>query len=89
MEVLINMNRKHFPMKKYIVSAINEINNPSYLKYLLVKMYKIGQLKEFNVLNDYEWSLKDQNEMKYNVFKAAFTKEFVIVHLAPERPILG
>lgn len=86
MEVLIKMNRNNFPMEKYIVSASNEINNPGYFKYLPMENFKIGQLKKFNVLNDCEWPAKDQidlDEMQYNAFKAALTKEFVIVQGPP------
>lgn len=86
MQVLQNLNANNFPMEKYIISACNKIENPSYLKSLPVKMFNFNDEKPFNVLNDDEWPTREKfglDKMQYKAFKAALTNELTIIQGPP------
>lgn len=87
MRALQNMDTNHFPMEKYIISASNNINPPDYLNDLSVRKYYFNdKIVRFNILNDDEWPPKEKfalDEMQYEAFKAALTKEFSVIQGPP------
>lgn len=87
MQVLKNMNNNNFPMEKYFISVCNKIDNPDYFKYLPGTLYKYKfNEEEFNVLNDEDWPPKEKfrlDEMQYEAYKAALTRELAIIQGPP------
>lgn len=88
MLVLKNMNTNNFPMEKYLISVHDKVDNPDYLKCLppAVNKYRFNNGENFNVLMDEDWPLKEKfglNEMQYEAFKMALTKELAIIQGPP------
>lgn len=86
MEALKNINSHNFPMEKYIISACNKIDHPSYIELIPGKNYSIDGSNKFQVLLSDQWPSKEQlklDDMQYRAFKAALTQEFTVIQGPP------
>lgn len=84
MEILKNMNSYNFPMKKYIISACKEIDNPVYID--TDQCYSVDNVAKFRVLSNDEWPKKEElglDLMQLKAFKAALTREFTVIQGPP------
>lgn len=84
MEILKDMNSYNFPMKKYIISACKEIDNPVYID--ADQCYSVDNVAKFRVLFNDEWPKKEElglDEMQLKAFKAALTREFTVIQGPP------
>lgn len=83
MSVLHQLDHLNFPMKSYIVYGKTKPNIPSYLSKS--NMYNINGV-QFNILNDNLWPNNEDlgfDIAQYMAFKAALTKEFVVIQGPP------
>uniref|UniRef100_A0A8D8YH08 NFX1-type zinc finger-containing protein 1 n=1 Tax=Cacopsylla melanoneura TaxID=428564 RepID=A0A8D8YH08_9HEMI len=84
MKALKQFEERNFPMARYIVYVNPVINPPAYLsnnRYL-----QVGNFPEFDVLNEFAWPSSDQlglDKYQYEAYKAALTREFVIMQGPP------
>ncbi|XP_050443204.1 NFX1-type zinc finger-containing protein 1-like [Adelges cooleyi] len=86
MEVLKKITSDNFPMEQYIISANQIIGYPLYIDSLPMNYYKIGNLQQFDILDNNLWPSMEQlglDEMQYNAFKAALQNEFVVIQGPP------
>lgn len=94
LEVLRKFNNTNFPLKKYIVDVDRDISPPSYISQNT--MYRLsnglppsnpiaGSCK-VQILNKNSWQSHYDfglNESQYKAFRAALTKQLVIIQGAP------
>ncbi|KAL1461903.1 hypothetical protein WDU94_013766 [Cyamophila willieti] len=84
MKAMKQFEERNFPMARYIVYVNPVINPPAYLSnnsYL-----QVGNFSEFDVLNEFAWPSPDQlglDKFQYEAYKAALTREFVIMQGPP------
>lgn len=81
LRALQQMNTQKFPLKEYIVFALNKPCAPDYLNSTNFQKYSIDDFR-FNILNEEEWPTEtylQQEHNQYKAFKAALTQKYVLI----------